>query len=454
MIDIKFLNKKTYFAFHEEFIGVVKKYYRSKIDDMDILDDSAHHRLCISEKIVKKSESFLVDTTPKASEENETTPRYTLSVNTPVLSNLKRPREDETRLSMASNRCFNCDKDTHGLRDCPEPRNMSKIRKARNDFNRRELRYHDDNDESSLVPGKLSDELKVALGLSGNQIPLHVYKMRLYGYPPGWLEDAKVQHSGLQLFTGNDSKVRDEREKAFKFDVQKIHEFPGFNVPPEGQFVDKFRLLNVPPMMPEHSKDYFIKALGAQVINGYKKRKLNDRNVDSTVCDEVEMEIADDDDDEVIPLGQTCYPEPPPPGEEESEEGEISSDNNSQSSQDLERKKLKLLNAIAAEEDPQQSTKSRSCIDPVIIENSENENRDNSAKDIDIHEGHVEATVFGTPVLPSFSPFEILPAGDNFMEGVSDVIAFENLAESTGKYDNLRELIKKVRTFQKKHQEE
>lgn len=452
LIDIKFLNKKTYFAFHEEFIDVVKKYYRSKIDDMDILDDSAHHRLCISEKIVKKSESFLIDTTPKASDENETTPRYT-SLNTPVLSNLKRPREDEARVSMASNRCFNCDKGTHSLRDCPEPRNMNKIRKARNDFNRRELRYHDDNDElSSLVPGKLSDELKVALGLSGNQIPLHVYKMRVYGYPPGWLEDAKVQHSGLQLFTGDES-VNDEREKAFKFDVQKIHDFPGFNVQPEGQFVDKFRLLNVPPMMNEHSKEFFIKALGAQVINGYKKRKLRDSNVDSTVCDEVEMEIADDDDDdEVIPLGRTCYQEPLPPGEEEqeeeSEDGEISSDNNSRSSLDLEKKKQKLLNAIAAEDEPPRT----SCIDPVIIENSENENRDNSTKDLDV--GHVETTVFGTPVLPSFSPFEILPGGDNFMEGVSDVIAFENLAESTGKYENMRELIKKVRSFQKKHQQE
>lgn len=431
-------------------MDVVKKYYRSKIDDMDILDDSAHNRLCISEKIVKKSESFLVDTTPKSSNENETTPRYT-SLNTPVLSNLKRPREEEPRLSMSSNKCFNCDKDTHGLRDCPEPRNMNKIRRARNDFNRRELRYHDDNDEysSSLVPGKLSDDLKVALGLSGNQIPLHVYKMRLYGYPPGWLEEAKIQHSGLQLFTGNES-VNDDREKAFKFDVQKIHEFPGFNVPPEGQFVDKFRLLNVPPMLPEHSKEFFIKALGAQVINGYKKRKLRDSNVDSTVCDEVEMEIADDDDEEMIPLGKTCYQEPPPPGEE-SEDGEISSDNNSQSSLDLEKKKQTLLNALAAEDEPQ-SSKTRNCIDPVIIENSENENRDNSAKDIDV--GHVETTVFGTPVLPSFSPFEILPAGDNFMSGVSDVIAFENLAESTGKYENMRELIKKVRSFQKQHQQE
>lgn len=445
LIDIKFNNKKTYFAFHEEFIDVVKKYYRSKIDDINIHDDSINNRLCISEKLVKKSESFLIDTTPKAcTDDIETTPKYT-SLNTPILSYIKRPFEDGERVSMSSNRCFNCDKDTHSLRDCPEPRNMNKIRRARNEFNRRELRYHDDNDESTNVPGKLSDELKAALGLEGNQIPLHVYKMRLFGYPPGWLEEAKIQHSGLSLFTGNDSSVKENHE--VKYDIQKIYEYPGFNVSPDGQFVDKSRLLHVPPMMYEHSKDFFIKSLGDKIVNGYKKRKLCDNietDGDTTLCDEVEMEIADENDEEVIPLGRTIYQDPPPPGDD-TEDGECSSDS------DLEKKKELLLNQLAAEDESINKT-TRNSIDPILIENSENENRDNYAKDIDI--GHVQTTVFGTPVLPSFSSFDSLPDGDKFMEGVSDVIAFENLAESTGKYEHMRELIKKVRNFQKKHQQE
>lgn len=421
LIDIKFRNKKTYFALHEEFIDVVKKYYRSKLDDMDIFDDAANHRLSVTEKIVKKSESFLIDVTPKASNDSEHTPRYT-SLNTPVLSNTKN-NSDENPFSTYSsaNKCFNCE-GTHSLRDCPEPRNMSKIRKARNDFNRRELRYHDDESEfSQLVPGALTDELKQALGLSGNEIPLHVYKMRLYGYPPGWFEDAKVQHSGLTLFTGKENEKSDD-ETNYKFDVQKIHEYPGFNVPPEGQFVDRHRFYQVPPMLPQHSKEYLIQTLGDNVVNGYKKIKLKETHEgESTFCGNVEMEIASDDDDEVMPLGKTFYqnqepsppgnddlPLPPPESPDEPEDGEINESLLNMS--ELEAKRIKLMDELASSE-----RISKTCIN----ENSENENRDNTSKDISI--GHVATTVFGTPVLDSFSGFDTLPNGDSFMVGVSEV---------------------------------
>jgi zinc finger CCHC domain-containing protein 8 len=384
----------------------------------------------------------LIDATPTA---NESTPRYN-ALNTPVLSNTKEPQKSEKRFLASNNKCFNCDGD-HALRDCTEPRNMGKIRKARNDFNRRELRYHDDdnNEYSQLVPGAISDELKEALRLVENEIPLHVYKMRVYGYPPAWLEEAKIQQSGLALFTGNDSEKVDS-EVAIKFDVQKIYDFPGFNVQPEGQFVDKGRLFGLPPMLPQHSKEFLIQSLGENIVNGYKKRKIKDNNeFDSTSCEEVEMEIADDDEEnsEMIPLGKTYYQNdtlPPGVSEPSPEDGECSND----SSTDLEAKKKALMSELEADDEEM----TNSC----IIENSVNENNDNSSRDITI--GQVETTVFGTPVLPSFSPFESLPQGEKFMAGVSDVIAFENLAESTGKYDHMRELIKKVRIFQQKHQHE
>lgn len=48
-----------------------------------------------------------------------------------------------------------------------------------------------------------------ALGLSKNEIPLHVYKMREYGYPSGWLEEAKVEYSGISIFTApNQRKLK------------------------------------------------------------------------------------------------------------------------------------------------------------------------------------------------------------------------------------------------------
>lgn len=54
-------------------------------------------------------------------------------------------------------------------------------------------------------------------------------------------------------------------------------------------------------------------------------------------------------------------------------------------------------------------------------------------------------TVLGTPVLKQVSPFSNLPTNDQFSKGVSEVINFENLPDSTGKYEKMKVLIGKVR---------
>lgn len=67
--------------------------------------------------------------------------------------------------------------------------------------------------------------------------------MRRLGYPPGWMEEARLQHSGLALFDSEgvaDDGSDEEGEIVVpgdkdKFDINKIIDFPGFNVPtPEG----------------------------------------------------------------------------------------------------------------------------------------------------------------------------------------------------------------------------
>lgn len=50
----------------------------------------------------------------------------------------------------------------------------------------------------------------------------------------------------------------------------------------------------------------------------------------------------------------------------------------------------------------------------------------------------------GTPLLKSASEFDKLPDGEKWSVGVSDVINFENLPDSTGKYEKMKVLIKKV----------
>lgn len=60
----------------------------------------------------------------------------------------------------------------------------------------------------------------------------------------------------------------------------------------------------------------------------------------------------------------------------------------------------------------------------------------------------------GTPLLQSASPYTQLPAGSSWSVGVSDVIDFENLADSTGKFERMKGLIQKVRVAVKQLSDE
>lgn len=54
---------------------------------------------------------------------------------------------------------------------------------------------------SEFIAGQLSDDLRKVMDLPENGLPLHVYRMRQYGYPSGWLEEAREQYSGISIFT-------------------------------------------------------------------------------------------------------------------------------------------------------------------------------------------------------------------------------------------------------------
>lgn len=68
-------------------------------------------------------------------------------------------------------------------------------------------RYHEmfSNKYGQSAPGKMSSELRHALGLHTHQISETVYRMRLLGYPPGWLMEAREQ-TGEVLLIGGDGK--------------------------------------------------------------------------------------------------------------------------------------------------------------------------------------------------------------------------------------------------------
>ncbi|VDM36151.1 unnamed protein product [Hydatigera taeniaeformis] len=71
-------------------------------------------------------------------------------------------------------------------------------------------RYHENEKFAKIKPGCISPELREALHISHHDIPLHIYRMRSMGYPPGWLRKAKVER--LPLFDGElelDSSLED-----------------------------------------------------------------------------------------------------------------------------------------------------------------------------------------------------------------------------------------------------
>lgn len=72
-------------------------------------------------------------------------------------------------------------------------------------------------------------------------------RMRLLGYPPGWLEEARLQHSGISLFNSDGVAETDPNKEEGEiimdidkdqYDMKKIYDFPGFNVLPPADTVD------------------------------------------------------------------------------------------------------------------------------------------------------------------------------------------------------------------------
>lgn len=62
-------------------------------------------------------------------------------------------------------------------------------------------RYHEDV-VNKFQAGNISDRLRHALGLRDFEAPEYIYRMRILGYPPGWLKEAEAKRSDIALFDG------------------------------------------------------------------------------------------------------------------------------------------------------------------------------------------------------------------------------------------------------------
>lgn len=85
--------------------------------------------------------------------------------------------------------------------------------------------------------------------------------------------------------------------------------------------------------------------------------------------------------------------------------------------------------------------------DSVDLDNSTDEGISDSEKSF--ANSAIKTSDFGTPILKSQSPYSRLPHMDNFTKDVSPVINFENLPNATGKYEQMTEVLAKVRNKMK-----
>ncbi|NWW77643.1 ZCHC8 protein, partial [Climacteris rufus] len=172
--------------------------------------------------------------------------------------------------------CFNCGSEDHQMKDCPKPRNAARISEKRKEFleacgdssnQNFQQRYHAEEVEErfgKFKPGVISGVLQDALGVTDKSLPPFIYRMRQLGYPPGWLKEAEMEHSGLALYDGRgeecDGEAEDEgsaQPKRVTYDVSKLVNYPGFNISTPSGIPDEWQIFGSIPMQPSQQKDVF-----------------------------------------------------------------------------------------------------------------------------------------------------------------------------------------------------
>ncbi|EGT33773.1 hypothetical protein CAEBREN_18170 [Caenorhabditis brenneri] len=196
--------------------------------------------------------------------------------------------------------CFNCDGE-HNLRDCPRPKDFRRISKKKSesvDESRKKQRSYGSlglskQKQHDFEPGKLSDNLRKALGLQTNEIPEHVYRMRrlgfVKGYPPGWLRKAIKSTEIIKVFSADSTnKCEDNLMRPPELDMSKIIAYPGFNKN-SAELLDR-EVFKVPPM------ETFCSEYQNELNNIFRKQRKHEKRKYKSLSKHKKFA----DDDEVI----------------------------------------------------------------------------------------------------------------------------------------------------------
>ncbi|KAI4462255.1 zinc finger cchc domain containing 8 [Holotrichia oblita] len=472
LITIKFHDEIAAEEYKHKFVKLLKSFIeltctedklniniiRKGNDDTDLMSPSKKRKRKKSKS--KSKDLFVVDTTPSVAR-NDNMLKYVSKylVTTPNELNDK----DTNNIQKCSPvTCFNCNQN-HSLRECPVPKNFAKINAARNQLKQQavKMRYHTDEEQkySHFKPGVISADLKKALGVRSNEYPSYIYRMRCIGYPPGWMEDAQVTQSNISMY-GIDGKELSMKNNKGSIDPDKVIEYPGFNMPLESGVWDDYKLYCCPPYSEKYSKTSML-----QFIND----KFQKEQDDLEACD---MDL-DQSSDETFPPG--CEPKSKIETVERLSPSLIY----------LEQKKMELLaelgenNTTSTTADEKTDQVEASLVDEeenipannlndsiefehtdfVVVDDSQgdvtsqndeskcdkNDETIDCAQEETQNSKNLTKSTFGTPIVKSASPYNRLPNAENFSKDISPVINFENLPNSTGKYEQMTCILQKIR---------
>ncbi|CAF0835171.1 unnamed protein product [Brachionus calyciflorus] len=205
---------------------------------------------------------------------------------------IKRPRLE----------CFNCLATNHRVTECPVKIDDERIRIHRKIFASQSVaaneqaelfstRYTSDSkDNRGFTPGKVSSELRQALGIKDNQLPPYIYLMRELGYPIGWLLEAQCKKSDLELFHDDKNGKKTPEKEIIEFDADKIISFPGFNEPPAHGILDESQNYNVERYNSRLSKENFLKTLNLRKKRAFRRTSLAKTALEEGSDGEQEME--------------------------------------------------------------------------------------------------------------------------------------------------------------------
>lgn len=304
-MNVVFANESKMQSFGPELI----EFMQQKCSNLAVELDNEKWEIRFFEKVIDVGDSqeeapmFTIDSTPsKGRSERGDIPRYTQSTSE-ALSNETAGQTPNGSARRGGPSCYNCDGE-HNLRDCTEPRDQQRINRNRKARTTKAERYHVDLSQKygHIRPGKISKKLSKALGLHSKDLPMHVYRMRKLGYPPGWLAEAKISHSGINLFGSDGAVVLESDDEdgeveqvKDKYDSEKIIEYPGYNVDPPENAYDDAKLFACPPMQENDRKENFLANLGVNLATAYKRRKMNSFPMNDSVgnADSVDMDVAD-----------------------------------------------------------------------------------------------------------------------------------------------------------------